>query len=107
MLLSREHRKGSGKQLPKYLPRMGIIYSYVQEGNVALYKAVEELMTRYPAVTIKAKPFDLSIKDQAKEFGIWCLQFGSPDILVNNAGLFEPGSVHNEADGVLEESAGG
>ena len=25
-----------------------------------------------------------------------------PDILVNNAGLFEPGSVHNEPDGLLE-----
>ena len=25
-----------------------------------------------------------------------------PDIIVNNAGLFEPGSVHNEPEGLLE-----
>ena len=59
-------------------------------------------MTKHPSVTIKAKPFDLSKKERAIEFGNWCLQFGTPDILVNNAGLFEPGSVHNEPDGLLE-----
>jgi short-subunit dehydrogenase len=63
---------------------------------------MEELMTKYPSVTIKAKPFDLSVKEEAIAFGNWCLSFAVPDILVNNAGLFEPGSVHNEADGLLE-----
>ena len=29
-----------------------------------------------------------------------------PDILVNNAGLFEPGSVHNEPDGLIGKPDG-
>lgn len=59
-------------------------------------------MTQYPAAIIKAKPFDLSRREEAKAFGAWCLEYGVPDVLVNNAGLFEPGSVHNEPEGTLE-----
>lgn len=94
--------KGIGKEVAGIFAAHGHNLFLCARGEIALYKTVEELMTRYPAVTIKAKPFDLSIKDQAKEFGIWCLGFGTPGILVNNAGVFEPGSVHNEAEGVLE-----
>jgi short-subunit dehydrogenase len=71
-------------------------------GEAVLYKTMEELLNKYPTVTIKAKPFDLSVKEQVKEFGAWCLRFGTPSILVNNAGLFEPGSVYNEPEGLLE-----
>jgi len=74
-----------------------------QEGWAELYKTTEELLTKFPAVTVKAKPFDLAKKEQAKEFGKWCLQQCSPDILVNNAGSFAGASVHNEEDGALEE----
>jgi short-subunit dehydrogenase len=70
--------------------------------EVALYKAMEELQTKYPAVSIKAKAFDLMDKQQAKDLGNWCLKSTVPDIVVNNAGLFEPGSVHNEPEGLLE-----
>jgi len=59
-------------------------------------------MTKYPDVTIKAKPFDVSKKEEAIAFGNWCLSFAVPDVIVNNAGLFEPGSVYNEPDGTLE-----
>ena len=34
-------------------------------------------MTKFPAATIKAKPFDLSKKEEAIAFGNWCLSFGS------------------------------
>jgi len=70
--------------------------------EVALYKAMEELQTKYPSVSIKAKAFDLSDKQQAKDLANWCLKHSIPDIVVNNAGLFEPGNVHNEPEGVLE-----
>ena len=36
---------------------------------MALYKAMEELQTKYPSVSIKAKAFDLSDKQQAKDLG--------------------------------------
>jgi short-subunit dehydrogenase len=94
--------KGIGRAAAEIFAANGHDLFLCSRGGVALYKAVEELMTQYPGVSIKAKPFDLSIKDQAIAFGNWCLETKTPDVLVNNAGLFEPGSVYNEPDGVLE-----
>jgi len=68
-----------------------------------LYKAVEDLLNNYPTVVIKAKPYDLSKKEQAKAFGEWCLKNCSPGILVNNAGSFTGANVHDEQEGALEE----
>ena len=68
-----------------------------------LFKAVGELQNTYPGIKIKAKPFDLSKKEEARAFGEWCLKNGSPDVLVNNAGSFSGSNVHDEEDGALEE----
>lgn len=94
--------KGIGKAVAEIFASNGHDLFLCSRGELALYKTVEELMTKYPDVTIKAKPFDLSIKEEAIAFGNWCLSFAVPDILINNAGLFEPGSVNNEPDGTLE-----
>jgi short-subunit dehydrogenase len=94
--------KGIGKAIAEIFAANGHNLFLCSRGEVALYKTVEELMTKYPAVTIKAKPFDLSKKEEAIALGNWCLSFAVPDILVNNAGSFQPGSVHNEPDGLLE-----
>jgi NADP-dependent 3-hydroxy acid dehydrogenase YdfG len=69
-----------------------------------LYNTVEELLTRFSSVTVKGNPFDLSKKEQAKEFGKWVLNFGiSVDILINNAGSFTGANVYDEEEGALEE----
>lgn len=68
-----------------------------------LKNAVSELTNMYPSLTIKAKPFDLSKKEQAQAFGEWCLKNCSPDVLINNAGSFTGSDVHTEEDGALEE----
>lgn len=94
--------KGIGKAIAEIFAAYGHHLFICSRGEVALYKTMEELMTQYPAAIIKAKPFDLSRKEEAKAFGAWCLEYGVPDVLVNNAGLFEPGSVHNEPEGTLE-----
>lgn len=94
--------KGIGKAIAKQFAAKGHHLFLCSRNETALYKTVEELTKAYPAAIIKAKPFDLSRKDEARAFGIWCLEYGVPDILVNNAGSFEPGSVHNEPDGLLE-----
>lgn len=94
--------RGIGKAIAEIFAANGNELFISSRSEVALYKAMEDLQAKYPGISIKAKPFDLSIKEQAKALGEWCLDFGVPDILVNNAGIFEPGSVHNEADGVLE-----
>lgn len=71
--------------------------------DTALYKTMEELLLKFPAVTIKAKPFDLSKKENAVALGKWILDSGiTIDILFNNAGTFWPGSVHTEEEGALE-----
>ena len=94
--------KGIGKAIAEIFAANGHSLFLCSRGEVALYKTMEELLTKFPGATIKAKPFDLSKKEDAVAFGNWCLSFGVPDILINNAGLFEPGSVHNEPDGLLE-----
>jgi len=71
--------------------------------EIRLSHAARELQTKFPVVTIKAKPFDLGKKEQAKAFGKWCLENGSPDVLINNAGSFTGSSLHKEEDGALEE----
>jgi short-subunit dehydrogenase len=71
--------------------------------EVKLYKALESLMGRFPDQVIKAKPFDLSTKQGAIDFGNWVLGFGAePDILINNAGTFQPGRVIDEPEDQLE-----
>lgn len=94
--------RGIGKAIAEIFAAHGYNLLLTSRNEVALYKTMEELGTKFPSVTIKAKAFDLSLKENAIELGAWCLKFGVPDIVVNNAGLFEPGGVHNEPDGALE-----
>jgi short-subunit dehydrogenase len=94
--------RGIGKAVAEIFAAHGYDLYLSSRNEVVLYKTMEELVTRFPAITIKAKAFDLGKKNEAKELGAWCLKFGVPDILVNNAGLFEPGSVYNEPEGNLE-----
>lgn len=46
---------------------------------------------------------DLSDKNEAEAFASWCLEKYIPEVLVNNAGTFLPGSIYNEANGILEK----
>ena len=100
--------KGIGRSAAEIFAANGCNIFICSRGEASLYKTTEELLNKFPGVTIKAKPFDLSIKEQAKEFGKWVLEQtaktgnGNIDVLLNNAGLFEPGSVYNEPEGTLE-----
>ena len=97
--------KGIGRAVAELFAANGYNLFLCSRGEVSLYKTMEELLNRYPGVTVKAKPFDLSVKAEAKDFGAWVLSKVDNTgigILVNNAGLFEPGSVYNEPEGVLE-----
>ncbi len=109
-------REGGGKNIIITGASRGFGYAiaeiFAENGNDLLLtsmnesrlsKALAELQNKYPGITIKAKPFDLSKKEQALAFGEWCLKNGSPDVLVNNAGSFAGSNVHNEEDGALEE----
>ena len=94
--------RGIGKAVAEVFAANGHDLFLTSRNEIALYKAMEELQTSHPSISIKAKAFDLAVKEQAKELGNWCLKYVVPDIIVNNAGLFEPGGVHNEPEGAFE-----
>ena len=94
--------RGIGKAVADIFASNGYDLFISSKSEVSLYKALEDLQTKFPLVNIKAKAFDLSDKKQAKKLGAWCLEHAVPDIVVNNAGIFEPGSVYSEPEGVLE-----
>lgn len=95
--------RGFGKSIAERFAAEGHDLYLCSRNEVVLYKTMESLLTRFPGITVRARAFDLSIKEEAQAFGRWILdQNIQIDVLVNNAGLFDPGSVYNEADGNLE-----
>lgn len=95
--------KGFGKSLAEQFALNGHDLYLCSRNEALLFKTRDELSSRFPKLTIKAKAFDISVKEQAQDFGRWVLAFNVPiDVLINNAGSFEPGSVYNEPEGTLE-----
>jgi short-subunit dehydrogenase len=95
--------RGLGKAIAHLFAQNGHDLILTSRNEVALYNAMQEIMTMYSGISVKARAFDLSIKEEAQSFGKWVLGLQvSIDVLVNNAGLFDPGSVYNEPDGTLE-----
>jgi short-subunit dehydrogenase len=95
--------RGIGKAIAEIFAANGHHLFICSRNEVQLYKTMEELLTKYPAVKIKAKARDLSVKEQAVEFGKWVLDNGIvPDILINNAGSFVPGGITDEDAGALD-----
>jgi short-subunit dehydrogenase len=96
--------RGLGKAMAEKFAANGYNLYLTSLNEMPLYKTVEELMTKFPDIIIKAKAFDLSNKESAIAFANWILHLEiSIDILINNAGTFLPGSVFNEEDGVIEK----
>lgn len=95
--------KGFGKAIAEQFAAEGHSIFICSRGEASLYQTQQELLTRFPDAAIRAMPANMGDKDQVQAFANWVLASGVPDILVNNAGQFIPGSIHNEADGVLEE----
>jgi short-subunit dehydrogenase len=96
--------KGLGRAMAEKFAAQGHHLFLCSRNEVDLYKTMEELLTRYPTVKIKAKARDLSKKEEAQEFAAWVLNNGYViDVLINNAGSFIPGSIYNEPEGSLEQ----
>lgn len=95
--------KGIGRAVAEAFAAEGAHLFLCARNEVNLYNTVAGLQTKYPDAVIKAKAVDLSVKEQCIEFGNWInAQCKAVDILVNNAGNFLPGSVYNEAEGILD-----
>jgi short-subunit dehydrogenase len=95
--------RGFGRAIAEKFAANGHNLFLTAKNEHGLYECMQALLNKYPSVTIKSKPFDISIKQQAIDLGRWINDnCESIDVLVNNAGSFVPGSVYNEADGALE-----
>ncbi|KIC94754.1 SDR family oxidoreductase [Flavihumibacter solisilvae] len=95
--------KGIGKALAEQYAAGGHTLFLCSRGETGLYSAMESLLRQFPQATIKGRPADVSDRASAEEFVSWVLESAVPDILINNAGNFIPGSIYNEAEGVLEQ----
>lgn len=95
--------RGIGKAIAEIFAQNGHNLFLCSKSEVPLYKTLQELQAKYPKVSITAKPCNLSDMSQAAAFAKWVTDDATPEILVNNAGGFEPGSLYNEADGMLEK----
>jgi short-subunit dehydrogenase len=101
--------KGIGKAIAAAYAAEGATVFLCARNEITLYNTVAELQTKHPESLVKGKSFDLSVKEEARKFGDWVLDgiantaSKRADVLVNNAGIFTPGSIYNEADGLLEK----
>ena len=95
--------KGLGKAFAQQFAAANHTLLLCARNEATLLTTAAEIKLLYTNCTIHTKAVDLSNKKAVIAFGNWCLSIGVPDILINNAGQFIPGSVHNEADGILEQ----
>lgn len=95
--------RGIGKAIAAVFAANGHDLFLASRSEATLYKTMEELQTRFPGITIRAKAVDLAKKEGAADFAAWCTERAVPDVVINNAGAFEPGSIYNEREGLLEE----
>lgn len=95
--------KGIGKSIAAAFAAEGASLFLCARNKERLDDTVAELQQKFPGSKILAKPVDLSMAEESKQFANWCLESGTPDILINNAGVFMPGSICNETEGNLEK----
>lgn len=95
--------KGIGKAIANSFAADGATLYICARNEVDIYTAIAEIQTNNPNCTILGKVVDMAIKAEVLAFAEWVLAKCTPNIVVNNAGQFLPGSVYNEADGLLEK----
>jgi short-subunit dehydrogenase len=95
--------KGLGKAMALKFAATGNTLFLGARNIVQLNATSAEIVHQYPNCKIFVFSVDVSKKEELKAFADWCLEQATPDILINNAGQFLPGSIHNEAEGLLEQ----
>jgi short-subunit dehydrogenase len=96
--------KGIGKAIAKVFIAHGHTLLICSRNEKELELVSSELQALNSDAKIFYKEADLSKKEACLHFGNWCkTMVDKIDILVNNSGHFIPGSIYNEADGMLEQ----
>lgn len=80
--------RGFGKAIAEKFAANGCHLFLTSKNELTLYQTLAELTTRFPAVTIKAKAFDVAEKTSVLALGKWMEELNTvPDVLINNAGI--------------------
>ncbi|MBO9726996.1 MAG: SDR family oxidoreductase [Chitinophaga sp.] len=96
--------KGIGKAIAEKLALEGFNVAICARNAATLEMAKADIQQQNPAVTVLAEVVDMEDKSQVLAFAEKIkFTFPAVDILVNNAGIFVPGSLHEEAEGLLEK----
>ena len=96
--------KGMGKALAVKFAQEGNNIFICARDKIVLAKTANEIKEKNNGAVVKYFAADLSDKTSLNKFTEWLsVQKVIPGILINNAGRFIPGSIHNEADGTLEQ----
>lgn len=95
--------KGMGKAFAKQFSKENNTLFLCSRNINELEETAKELCALNQNVKIFCKSVDVSIKEQVLDFAIFCLKKGATDIIINNAGTFTPGSIYDEAEGVIDE----
>ncbi|MEJ7610411.1 MAG: SDR family oxidoreductase [Ferruginibacter sp.] len=98
--------RGIGKAIAEKFAAEGNTLFICARNKAVLENTGAELVKKFSGTAVHTMVADLSVKEEAKAFGDWCLGYGIPDILVNNAGGYVPGNILDEAEGNLENMLG-
>ena len=97
--------RGIGKAVAARFIREGWNAALCSRQDSAIQAAAAELRLLNPGARVCAYPADLGDRSAVEIFAREATEFlGGVDVLVNNAGVFTPGAIHEEAEGVLEET---
>jgi len=96
--------KGIGKALASRFAQPNNNIFICARNEDMLLQTAEEIRNIHADVNVTAVVADLELKSGIENFSTAIFQkTKSIDILINNAGNFIPGSIYNEADGILEK----
>lgn len=97
--------KGIGRALVFGLLREGWNVAVTSRHEEDLLAMQSEVNTLYPDRECLVHAVDFYSKEKTVAYGKTILAHWSEiDLLINNAGIFFPGAVHQEADGILEQT---
>src|SRR5690242_12404384 len=96
--------RGIGKAIALRFAGGGWNVGICARSGGTLDQAAAEIRKAAPEVSVLAERVDMRLKEAVLRFAEKVKEtFDTVDVLVNNAGIFIPGTVHEEAEGALED----
>lgn len=95
--------RGMGKAMAEVFARAGQEVLITARDQSKLDAVAASLMKQNPGSVVRARAADVTISEQVRAFGSWCLEQGQVDVLINNAGIFQPGKLLDQPEGLLED----